>query len=53
MSKGQKIGCFARGGSSIALLSSAGLNLAPLPREEARGGDFKMTVGAALANIKE
>ena len=50
VAKGQRIGAFARGGSSIAMLFSRSVELVPEAEAVvAAGGDFKLSVGRSLA----
>ena len=51
VTKGQRLGAFARGGSSIALLFSRGTELVPEAAAVAASGvNFKLHAGRALAN---
>jgi len=54
VNKGQYIGCFARGGSSIAVFSNHTLNLdSHLSPVVAIGKKFKLSVGRSLASFNE
>ena len=49
---GQRIGCFARGGSSIAMMFNKDVNLIKEPQEAVNNGyDFKLLVGQGFANV--
>jgi hypothetical protein len=51
--RGSRLGCFARGGSSIALFFNTSVDLLDEAADlQAKGVDFKVDAGASLATFR-